>query len=246
MPEVRVFSNGWNSMLPANSRFDLRDVATELLCRLEGVPYLDSAKSRPLILIGHGVGGLIIKQVSELSGLLSPFIRAVTASLFSPLPPLHKTADYPFPGLRPSQRQPPLPSHLPLHHRPNLPRHPSPRPQPPPLQRRPPCSPHPTQPPPPLPAVPRAQQPHHGRSLHPLPPLPPARQIAQLLRTGGPEGGDDELVVPRVDALLEISDEGQVPVQADHFGICRFDSVKDSRGEVIWGKIEGLVQGSMR
>ena len=58
-----------------------------------------------------------------------------------------------------------------------------------------------------------------------------------------PSGGE-ELVVPRVDALLELSDESQVPVNADHFGISQFDSIKDRRGEVIWKKIEGLVQGS--
>jgi hypothetical protein len=66
IPEARVFSFGWNAGLFENSRADLRDVATQLLVRLDTIRSSDEEKVRPLLFLGHGIGGILIKQVMHL------------------------------------------------------------------------------------------------------------------------------------------------------------------------------------
>lgn len=217
-----------------NSRFDLRDVATELLCRLEGVRYLESANTRPLILIGHGVGGLIIKQVSErntlflcpnhpsIAILIVPFQAFVQAKDDARYHPIFNSTialiflATPHRGLNLHRYNADLAAEG-IHHNTN--------------HRL-------------LPLLD-----HNSPTMHDLTTrFRLCHQHIKLLNFYELEAprGADESVVPRVDALLEIPDECQVPVNADHFNISRFDTVKDQRGEVMWKKIEGLVQGSMR
>jgi hypothetical protein len=64
IPEGRIFSFGWNAGLFENSHADLRDVATQLLLRLDTVRSTDDEKNRPLLFLGHGIGGILIKQAS--------------------------------------------------------------------------------------------------------------------------------------------------------------------------------------
>lgn len=65
MPYVRPMTFGYHASILANtSESGVRDNARSLLMELRNRRERDGSKARPIVFIGHSLGGIIIKQVT--------------------------------------------------------------------------------------------------------------------------------------------------------------------------------------
>jgi hypothetical protein len=64
MPNIRVLTFGhYGTLKGTTSVAGIRDRAMTLLCWLEAYREGDSVVSRPIVFVGHSLGGIIIKEV---------------------------------------------------------------------------------------------------------------------------------------------------------------------------------------
>lgn len=64
-PQCRVLTYGYNADLKSSGEGDLLALTRELVGALEMVRKTETERKRPIIWIGHDIGGILIAQVSH-------------------------------------------------------------------------------------------------------------------------------------------------------------------------------------
>ena len=66
LPGARIMSFGYNAnSISTKSVSDIEDIAKDLLCYLKDKRQEEGEKERPLILIAHSFGGIVVEKVAE-------------------------------------------------------------------------------------------------------------------------------------------------------------------------------------
>ncbi|KAH8886231.1 hypothetical protein GQ53DRAFT_695000 [Thozetella sp. PMI_491] len=92
--DVRIHTFGYSSGLSRESVLSVHDFATSLLVALQDAPSIPPDEKAPLVLVGHSMGGLVIKRAYILGRQIpayEPLVRRICAMFFLATP--HQGSD---------------------------------------------------------------------------------------------------------------------------------------------------------